>query len=65
MLTQGCCSRLDRQSLGRSANDHFRDHRLAVNGSNMLAAVVLVIFGESVMRNSANSMTLGAASAKR
>ena len=24
----------DRQSLGRSPNDHLRDHRIAVNGSN-------------------------------
>ena len=37
----------DRQSLGRSPDDHLRDHRIAVNGSNSVDAVVLIIFGES------------------
>ena len=38
----------DRQSLGRSPNDHLRDHCISVNGSNNVAAVVFVIFGESL-----------------
>ena len=38
----------DRQSLGRSPNDHLRDHRIAVNGSNSVDAVVSVIFGEGL-----------------
>ena len=31
----------DRQSLGRSPNDHLRDHRMAVNGSNMFVPLYL------------------------
>ena len=38
----------DRQSLGRSPNDHLRDHRMSVNGSNIVDAIVLIIFGESL-----------------
>ena len=38
----------DRQSLGRSPNDHLRDHRMSVNGSNIVDAVVLIIFGEGL-----------------
>ena len=34
MLCQGCVICPDRQSLGRSPNDHLRDHRIAVNGIN-------------------------------
>ena len=30
----------DRQSLGRSSNDHLRNHRMPVNGSNTVCAVV-------------------------
>ena len=55
----------DRQSLGCSPNDHLRDHRMAVNGSNSVGAVVSYHIWRGPMRNSANSMTLGAALAKR
>ena len=65
MLMQGWLFALDRQSLGRSPDDHLWDHRIAVNGSNIVYAVVSIAFGEQPMRNSANSMRLGAASAKR
>ena len=37
----------DGQSLGRSPDDHLRDHRMAVNGSNSCSAVVFIVFGES------------------
>ena len=40
----------DRQSLGRSPNDHLRDHRIAVNGSNDVDAVCIVAFGERLCR---------------
>ena len=45
---QGCAIGPDRQSLGRSPNDHLRNHRMAVNGSNTVDAVVLITFGESL-----------------
>ena len=48
MLTQGCRFSTDRQSHGRSPNDHLRHHRIAVNGSNSVVAVVAFIFGESL-----------------
>ena len=48
MMNQGCAIGPDRQSLGRSPNDHLRNHRMAVNGSNTVDAVVFVIFGESL-----------------
>ena len=55
----------DRQSLGRSPNDHLRNHRISVNGSNSVDAVVSCHIWREPMRNSANSMMLGAALAKR
>ncbi len=33
MLNRGCAVGPDRQSLGRSPNDHLRDRRISVNGS--------------------------------
>ena len=36
------------KAVGRSPHDHLRDHRIAVNGSNTVYAVVLIIFGESL-----------------
>ena len=38
---------------------------LRSTGATLLAAIVSVTFGDELMRNSANSTTLGAASAKR
>jgi class 3 adenylate cyclase len=34
-----------RQGRGRSPDDHLRDHRVAVNGSNISLAVVVIRFG--------------------
>ena len=38
----------DWQSLGRNPNVHRRDRRIPINGSYIVDAIVLVIFGESV-----------------
>ena len=38
---------------------------MAVNGSNMVLAVVVITFGSRLMPSLANSMRLGAALAKR
>ena len=62
---QGCVFDFDRQSLRRSPNDYFRDKRMAVNGSDVVDAVVLSSSWQEHMRSLANSMTLGAALAKR
>ena len=40
----------DRQCLGRSPNDHFRDYCNAVNGLNVLHFVMLSVFDESGTR---------------
>ena len=56
----------DRQSRGRSPNDHLRASTAwRSTGATLLDAVVFVTFGAGPMRNSANSMTPGAASTKR
>src|ERR1700720_2922587 len=39
---------LDRQSLGRSPPDQLGDHRVALNGSDIVESVVLIKFGESL-----------------
>ena len=58
-----CCNR---QSLGRSPDDHFRHHRvMRSTGATSVDAIVSVITWRKPMRTSANSMTLGAASAKQ
>ena len=62
---QGCVLAADWQSLGRRSHDHLRDDRISVNGSNSLCAVVSCHTWREPMRNLANSMTLGAALAKR
>jgi hypothetical protein len=54
----------DGQSLGRSRHDHFRTRCLAVDGINILDAVFFYHCWRDPMRNSVNSMTLGAAFAK-
>ena len=56
---------IDRQSLGRSSNDHLRDRRIPVNRSNICGCRPICHIWHAPMRNSANSMMLGAASAKR
>ena len=43
----------------------FGYHRMAVDRSNSVYAVVLITIWQEPMRNSANLMTLGAALAKR
>jgi len=59
------CIGSDRQSLGRSPNDKLRDHRISGHGNSIAYASVLYHIWPGPMRNSANSMTLGAALAKR
>ena len=41
----------DRQTLGRSSNDHLRRHRNAIDGNNDVDAVVVVVSGKSQRRN--------------
>ena len=65
MMCQGCAIGLDRQSRGRSTNDHLGDCRMAVNGSNTVDRHCTYHIWRGLMRNSGNSMTLGAALAKR
>ena len=55
----------DWQSRGRRSNDHFRDHRIAVNGEQQLVCRWSYHPWHKPMRNLANSMTLGAALTKR
>ena len=38
----------DRQSLGRSPHDHLRNHRIAINGSNTVCAVVSIAFRQGL-----------------
>ena len=54
---RGCLIGPDRQSRGRSPNDHLRPHRNAINRNNHVDAVVLSIWREP-MRKLANSMML-------
>ena len=65
--TWQCCTRLrigaDRQSLGRDPNDHSGIDRCGQRGNRMVPLWLSYLAGP--MRNSANSMTLGAASARR
>ena len=44
---------------------HLRDRCMAINGINTMVAVLSFTFGESLCGTWANSMTLGAALAKR
>ena len=62
---QGSVLAMTGKAVGRGSHDHLRDDCMALNGSNIVGAVVSIIFGEQPMQISANSMTLGAALAKR
>ena len=55
----------DRQSLGRSPNDHLRDRRICGQQEQQCLCRCIYHIWQEPMRNSANSMTLGAALAKR
>ena len=48
MMIQGCDFALTGKACGRCSHDHLRPRRMAVNGSNSVDAVVLVIYGESL-----------------
>ena len=61
MLVQGCVLALTGKASDAVACDHLGDHRMAVNGSNSVRAILLIVLGEALMLNSANSMMLGAA----
>jgi class 3 adenylate cyclase len=39
---------VDRQSCGRSSNDHLRKHSMAINGSNSVVAIDPVLLDESL-----------------
>src|ERR1700722_11962611 len=39
-----------RQRQGRSTNDHFRARRVPINGSSIVAAIVLIIFDDKLRR---------------
>ena len=48
MMNQGCVLALTGKASDAVQMHHFRDHRMSVNGSNIVDAVVLIIFGESL-----------------
>ena len=50
MLWRGLHSYHDRQRQGRSTNDHFRARRVPINGSSVVAAIVLIIFDDKLRR---------------
>ena len=61
----GLCIGSDQQSLGRSSNDQRRDHCMAINGINILDALVLIKSGREHTRSSAKLTKPGAILAKR
>ena len=65
MLRQGCVIGPDRQSRGRRPNDHLRAHRISANRSDTWITRSFCHTWRALMQNSANSMMLGAALAKR
>ena len=65
MMHRGCVLALTGKASDAVQMIDLRDRRIAVNGSNTVDAVVFVISWRGPMRNLANSMTLGAALAKR
>ena len=66
MLMRGCRFCHDRQGLGRSPNDHLLAGHVSVNGSNMVdPGISGVSWRMAYAELGSNSMTLGAALAKR
>jgi hypothetical protein len=63
-VQSGLCVVPDLRSRGRSPNDHLRT-RCPVNGSNNVGAAVVITFDDSLCGTRQNSMTPGAALAKR
>ena len=66
LATKVACLALTGKASDAVQHDHVRDSlHCRLNGSNNVDAVVFVIFGESLRAWPGNSMTLGAALAKR
>ena len=65
MMYQGCVSAPDRQSLGRRPNDHLRDRTHGGQWEQHCTSCVSYHIWRGLCENSANSMMLGAALAKR